>query len=110
VIGRIQDRRTFERFRTDARRSRSGELWCAALPDDAVQPPRLAFAIGKVVGSAVVRNRVRRRLRAIATANADVLAPGSYLIGVRPGVTQCTFEELTEMFRSLFDRQPAERR
>lgn len=85
-------------------------MWCAALPDPAVQPPRLAFAIGKSVGSAVVRNRLRRRLRAISTTHAHVLDPGSYLIGVRPGIEQCTFEELTTMFLSLFDRPLPESR
>lgn len=40
--------------------------------------PRVAFAIGRRVGSAVARNRLRRRLRA-ALAELE-LAPGSYLV------------------------------
>lgn len=110
MIGRVQDRRTFQRFRSDARRTRSGELWCAALPDEAVQPARIAFAIGKTVGTAVVRNRLRRRLREIASAHHEVLAPGSYLIGVRPGAVNCSYEELTTMFLTLFDQPMSERR
>jgi ribonuclease P protein component len=43
----------------------------------------VAFAIGRACGPAVVRNRVRRRLRALL-AQRD-LAPGWYLFGVRPG-------------------------
>jgi ribonuclease P protein component len=110
VIGRIQDRTTFERFRVEAKRARAGELWCAALPDDTGSGPRIAYAIGKRVGSAVVRNRVRRRLKAIAVIHADIVHPGSYLIGVRPGAAHCSYEELNGMFIRLFDQLQAHQR
>lgn len=110
MIGRIQDRTTFERFRVEARRARAGELWCAALPDDTGSGPRIAYAIGKRVGTAVVRNRLRRRLKAIAAAHADLVHPGSYLIGARPGAAHCSYEELKAMFIRLFDQVPAHRR
>jgi ribonuclease P protein component len=110
VIGRIQDRTTFERFRVEAKRARAGELWCAALADDTGSEPRIAYAIGKGVGSAVVRNRVRRRLKAIAVIHADIVHPGSYLIGVRPGAAHCSYEELNGMFIRLFDQLQARQR
>ena len=60
-------------------------------------PPRVAFAIGRSVGPAVARNRLRRRLR-------DARAPtagrrrrsrhGWLLIGARPGAVERTFDEL----------------
>jgi ribonuclease P protein component len=34
--------------------------------EDGSVPPRVAFAIGRRVGGAVVRNRLRRRLRELA--------------------------------------------
>ena len=48
-------------------------------------PPRVAYAIGKRVGGAVERNRLRRRLRPIVSdlAAAGSLAFGDYLIGAR---------------------------
>ena len=46
-------------------------------------PPRVAYAIGRSVGSAVVRNRIRRRLRVIVAARVDDLTPGAYLIAAR---------------------------
>jgi ribonuclease P protein component len=110
VIGRIQDRTTFERLRVEAQRTRAGELWCAALPDDTGGRPRIAYAIGKRVGTAVVRNRLRRRLKAIAEAHADLVHPGSYLIGARLGAAQCSYEELNAMFIRLFDQVKANRR
>lgn len=51
-----------------------------------------------------MRNRLRRRLKAIAVANADIVHPGSYLIGARSGAATCSFEELNAMFITLFDQ------
>ena len=51
------------------------------LPDDGDDPPRLACAVSRKVGSAVVRNRVRRRLRAAfeelaaSSARMQTMAP-----------------------------------
>ena len=62
-----------------------------------VVPPRVAFAIGRDVGSAVVRNRLRRRLRALAgdrVAGTPLLPHGHLLIGARPGAGERSFDEL----------------
>ena len=49
------------------------------------EPPRVAYAVGRRVGGAVARNRVRRRLRAATRAHAGELEPGrAYLVGARP--------------------------
>ncbi|MEO7837598.1 MAG: ribonuclease P protein component [Acidimicrobiales bacterium] len=49
-------------------------------------PPAVAFAIGRKVGGAVTRNRLRRRLRdeLAATARAGDLGSGCYLVGLHP--------------------------
>ena len=60
-----------------------------AAPDS---PARVAFAIGRGVGSAVVRNRLRRRLRAVL-ADAG-LAPGAYLVSVGPDAVHLSSSEL----------------
>jgi len=64
----------------------------------AAPPPRAAYAIGKKVGNAVVRNRVRRRLRSILTEldrNALTGLPaGTYLVSAREGIADVTFDEL----------------
>ena len=48
--------------------------------------PCVAFAIGRRVGPAVVRNRLRRRLgdELAALARTGHLSPGAYLVGVGP--------------------------
>ena len=54
----------------------------------------MAYAIGKRVGGAVVRNRLRRRLRSIVAELAPQLAPGAYLIGVAPEAVPMSHGEL----------------
>ncbi|CAN5206934.1 hypothetical protein BH24ACT1_BH24ACT1_04090 [soil metagenome] len=68
-------------------------VWVAA-PD--AHPPRVAYAVGRQVGSAVVRNRVRRRLRVAAAelATAGALAPGNYLVIASPATARATFTTL----------------
>lgn len=60
----------------------------------------MAFAIGRQVGGAVVRNRLRRRLRAVLRS-LD-LAPGAYLVGVSvadPSADSLSFAQLSALVR-----------
>ncbi|MBA2280853.1 MAG: ribonuclease P protein component, partial [Acidimicrobiia bacterium] len=82
AIGRVGTRAAFSALSQRGVRSRAGVVrltWLPAEPgDESTTPPvRVAYAIGRPVGTAVVRNRLRRRLRA---AMAE-LAPesGTYL-------------------------------
>ena len=60
------------------------------------EPPRVAYAIGRGVGGAVVRNRVRRRLRAATRTHAEHLLPGhAYLVGASPAAADRTYAELS---------------
>jgi ribonuclease P protein component len=63
------------------------------LPDGA---PRVAYGVGRRVGPAVVRNRVRRRLRAAARelAGDPGLAPGAYLVTVSPRAVVASYADL----------------
>lgn len=58
------------------------------LADGAELPPRVAYAVGRPVGTAVVRNQVRRRLRAAVAEQhrgpGGPLPSGSYLVAARP--------------------------
>ena len=70
-------------------RRRSGPVSVAFVPAPGGAVPAhpcVAFAISRRVGSAVVRNRLRRRLRDEVTrlARADLVPAGAYLIGLTP--------------------------
>lgn len=65
------------------------------LPGDPSVPPRVACAVGKRVGPAVVRNLVRRRLRAATLAHrADLQPGGAYLFGAAPAAASAPFAEI----------------
>jgi ribonuclease P protein component len=105
VIGRVRDRATFEALRREGRRARRGPVTVVYLPAG-TPPPRAAFAVGRNVGNAVVRNRVRRRLRAVlrdiegGRHQAPRLAPGAYLLTARPEVVDVSYDELARLVGS----------
>jgi len=62
----------------------------------AAEPPRIAFAVGRTVGGAVQRNRVRRRLRAAVRTHGAAFEPGhAYLVSATPRALHTPFDELS---------------
>jgi ribonuclease P protein component len=57
-----------------------------------VREARVAFAVGRRVGPAVVRNRVRRRLR--SAAREFDLQPGAYLVSADPEAVGLPYADL----------------
>jgi len=57
--------------------------------EDASEEPRLGLAVPKRVGSAVVRNRVKRRLRDMWRSRLEGIPGGNdYVLVVRPGFVE----------------------
>jgi ribonuclease P protein component len=56
----------------------------------------VAFALGRALGPAVVRNRLRRRLRAVCRAldSAGSMPGGLLLIGANPTVLELPFAQI----------------
>lgn len=102
---RLSGRSTFQALRSDGIRARGSCLTLTWL-DDGSTPPRLGFAIGKVVGTAVQRNRLRRRLRAVVAemARQSQLAPGCWLISAGPRAKTRSGTELQAELTNLVDR------
>lgn len=71
---------------------RRGPISVTFLEAVADEPPRFAYAIGRRVGGAVVRNRLRRRLRA-AVAELDP-GPGLYLVSASAEASSLSYGEL----------------
>lgn len=70
----------------------------AAIPST---PPRVAYAVSRAVGPAVVRNRVRRRLRAAVRELAP--APGDYLVSASPSAAGASFSQLRGHLAAALD-------
>ena len=98
-VDSLHGRAAFATLRESGRRSRQGPLSLTVLPGTAGEPVRVGYTIGRPVGSAVTRNRVRRRLRAIV--RSIDLAPGAYLIGAGPAAAGASYHDLEATLRRL---------
>ncbi len=74
-------------------------------------PPRVAYAVGRGTGSAVARNRVRRRLRAAVAACEGKLERGAaYLVSAGREALTMPFGELVDTLAELFEAARREAR
>jgi ribonuclease P protein component len=108
LIQRIRGRQAFDRLSRDGKRIRRPALWCSWCPDSSSTTTFVAFALGRALGPAVTRNRLRRRLRAVlreADANGE-LPPGMLLLGAKPPSTELTFEMLRSEVRAMLSSIP----
>ena len=105
MIGRLSRRDEFKALRRDGWTVRRGFLRVVYRP--ACGSPagvRVAFAIGRGVGTAVIRNRTRRRLRSVMTElslSGCGLPAGDYLIRVDPAGVNADSSELQEILTIL---------
>ena len=66
---------------------------------------RVGITVGKKLGGAVVRNRVRRRLREVYRLNEHRFLPGWDIVVVaRTRCIKADFEKLTEAYLSLAEK------
>jgi ribonuclease P protein component len=93
-LWRVRDRASFAALRREGARRRVGPLSVTRLAPEqgGASSPAVAFAIGRSTGTAVDRNRLRRRLRAVL-AELDVPA-GTYLVGAGPAAATLSHQDL----------------
>ncbi len=104
-LWRVRSRRTFAALRRQGRRARRGPVTVTWLAPSEPSPPQAAYAVGRSVGGAAQRNRVRRRLRAALRELlvAGRLPAGSYLVGASAEAADLPWSELVELVGSAVD-------
>jgi ribonuclease P protein component len=93
TVGRITGRAAFAELQRSRARGSSGPVRALFSPAGDGVPglfPQVAYAIGRQCGSAVVRNRLRRRAREVVRAEAPDLARGRFLVRLEPGAAALT--------------------
>jgi ribonuclease P protein component len=111
LIWPIRERSTFRALARGRRRRRGVVMVTCAVVGPGAEPPRVAYAIGRGVGGAVVRNRVRRRLRAATRVHAGELVPGhAYLVSTGPAAATRSYADLStslhDALRALREETP----
>lgn len=102
-MDRLRKRRDFLAASRARKRAEEG-LVLQARPRGDEAPPRIGFTVTKKVGSAVVRNRAKRRLRAAAAEVLSLSAKDGYdyvLIGRQATLTRSWPDLLNDLSRAL---------
>jgi ribonuclease P protein component len=97
-VWRVRDRASFDALRRDGRRARRGPISVTVTRAPGTEGrPRVAFSVNRRVGSAVVRNRARRRLRAVVddlARDGGLPAGATWLVSARSDLSELTVSEL----------------
>lgn len=99
-------RRTeFVRVRQEGASTASRHLVMATLADAALPHLKVGLITSRRVGKAVVRNKIRRRLRAILSKHGDRLKSGRYIVMLaRDRAAEATYQQLEHDWLRLADR------
>lgn len=96
----IGARAAFRELHRSSDRARHGPLSAVRVAAPGEMRPGVAYSIPRQVGTAVTRNRVRRRMRAVARELAGgtdpLLGAGDHLFVVRADITELTFDSLRD--------------
>ena len=102
LIRPVRGRATFAAL-AGAKRHARNSITVRCVPGRTDRAPRVAYGVGRAVGGAVERNRVRRRLRAaVAECEPDLVPGAAYLVSAGREVLTMPFDELVETLGALF--------
>jgi ribonuclease P protein component len=91
---RLKRRVDFDRVMADGRRVNGAEFVLYHARRDDPGPPRVGFSVGRRVGNAVTRNRVRRLLREAVRRLVPRLESCDIVVSARPEIVAVGLREL----------------
>lgn len=92
----------FGRVKSEGKTYRGRFLMLGVFEQNEEKEFRAGFVTSKRIGGAVVRNRVRRRLRDIVRTQQPLLRSGHWLVVIaRPAASRATYQELREEWLRL---------
>ena len=93
----------FQAVYKNGRKHFSGNMTAFYRQTDRAAGPRVGFTVGKVLGGAVVRNRIRRRMRAVVRRHLSELArPLDLVLHPRKSVLTLDFAQLDKEIGIVF--------
>jgi ribonuclease P protein component len=102
---RLKLAREFEQVRRDGKTVRGSLLTLGTLRAEKEKSFRVGFVTSRRIGGAVVRNRVRRRLREIVRKRQHELVRGVWLVVVaRPAAAEASSQILEQEWERLAGR------
>lgn len=102
---RVRSRREFQKLYSEGRSVANRAAVLYVLPSKGARHSRIGLAAGRKLGKAVVRNRIKRRLREAVRAVWPELRPGYLLLFIaRAGARDMAFGELSYKVRELCKR------
>jgi len=102
---RLRSPADFRRVRDVARRGWSHPLLVAYIASNDLHCTRVGITVSGRIGKAVVRNKVRRRLRALLSARFEQLPHSSdIVVSARPASAEATWSELRVALDSVLAR------
>lgn len=93
----------FRRVHQAGRRASNRYLAITAARLEGEAQPRFGLAVGKRVGGAVVRNKVKRRLRELLRT-LDVEDGWNLVVSARPAAAEAGFDDLAKSLGTLAER------
>jgi ribonuclease P protein component len=101
--GRLLKHADFQAVYKQGRKHFSGNMTAFYRENGSPAGPRVGFTVGKVLGGAVVRNRIRRRMRAVVRQHLSELArPLDLVLHPRKSVLTLKFDQLNAEIVQVF--------
>lgn len=101
---RLQKKREFQKVFDEGRKFTNKELHAFAMPNG-TDSSRLGLVVGRKVGNAVRRNRIKRILREAFRLNKGLLSSGVDLVLIpRPGLTSPALSIIEDEFKKLLSK------